>query len=266
MALLASVLVASTASGVRGSQSPPQDPSAGAAVSAEKAFLGRYCTSCHSSTLKTPAGALALSESDLDNVGAHAATWEKVVRKLRARAMPPPAPGRARPDEAAYEGLVSYLETSLDRAAAGEVNPGRTETFHRLNRTEYRNAIRDLLALDVEVDALLPTDNASHGFDNVNVSGLSPTLVEQYLSAARKISRLAVGTPPRSPEARTVVLPLDRTQDYHVEGLPHGTRGGTMFSHNFPVDGEYRVSNPAVAQPRRTGRGLQPTARYRALS
>ena len=153
--------------------------------------------------------------------------------------MPPPAQGRARPDEAAYEGLVSYLETSLDRAAAGEVNPGRTETFHRLNRMEYRNAIRDLLALDVEVDALLPTDNASHGFDNVNVSGLSPTLVEQYLTAARKISRLAVGTPPRSPEAGTVVLPLDRTQDYHVEGLPHGTRGGTMFSHNFPVDGEY---------------------------
>ena len=118
-------------------------------------------------------------------------------------------------------------------------NPGRSETFQRLNRAQYRNAIRDLLALNVDVSSMLPTDDASHGFDNVNVSGLSPTLVEQYLSASRKITRLAIGRPPRSPEARTVVLPLDYTQDYHLDGLPYGTRGGTIFEHNFPVDGEY---------------------------
>jgi Protein of unknown function (DUF1592)/Protein of unknown function (DUF1588)/Protein of unknown function (DUF1585)/Protein of unknown function (DUF1595)/Protein of unknown function (DUF1587)/Planctomycete cytochrome C len=209
------------------------------ALSPHGAFLNRHCVSCHNAKLKNPAGGLSLDRVDVDNVAENAAVWERALVKLRARSMPPPGPGRPRPDAAAYESIVSYLERSLDRAALQHPNPGRTETFHRLNRVEYRNAVRDLLALDIEVDSLLPTDNASHGFDNVNVAGLSPTLVEQYLSAARKISRLAVGTALRTPDARTVVVPLDRTQDYHVEGLPHGTRGGTMFTHNFPVDGEY---------------------------
>ena len=200
---------------------------------------GSTCVGCHNSKLASPAGGLALDVADIDKVGENPQVWEKTLRKLHARAMPPPTQGGRRPDEASYESLISYLEASLDRAASANPNPGRSETFHRINRAQYRNAIRDLLTLDVDVSSMLPADNASHGFDNVNVSGLSPTLVEQYLSASRAIARLAVGRPPRSAEARTVVLPIDYTQDHRVEGLPYGTRGGTVFEHNFPVDGEY---------------------------
>ncbi len=231
----------SAVSHLSGRQEPPP---AGTAVaqsdSPERAFLRQHCTSCHNSKLKTPAGSIAFDTLDVHNVTQAAVVWEKTIRKLRARAMPPPAPGRTRPDEPWYDRFVAYLETTLDRAAAATPEPGRTATFHRLNRIEYRNAIRDLLALDIEVNGLLPTDDASHGFDNVNVSGLSPTLIEQYLSASRKISRLAIGRAPRTAEADTVVLPLDFTQDYHVEGLPYGTRGGTAFNYNFPVDGDYQ--------------------------
>ena len=194
---------------------------------------------CHNSKLASPAGGVAFDVADIDNVAADPLVWEKTLRKLHARAMPPPTQRGRRPDEAGYQSLISYLETSLDRAASVNLNPGRSETIHRLNRAQYRNAIRDLLELDVDVSAMLPADNASRGFDNVNVTGMSPTLVEQYLSASRGIARLAVGRPPRSAEARTVVLPIDYTQDYRVEGLPYGTRGGTLFEHNFPVDGEY---------------------------
>ncbi len=240
MAVLVGVIVwASAVSHVSGRQAPPAAPAASDLNSPERAFLSRHCTSCHNSKLKSPAGSIAFDALDIHNVGEAAAVWEKTARKLRARAMPPPAPGRSRPDEPAYDRFISYLETSLDRVALANPNPGRTATFHRLNRVEYRNAIRDLLVLDVDVNGLLPTDDSSHGFDNVNMSGLSPTLVEQYLSASRKISRLAIGQAPRSAEAQTVVLPLDFTQDYHVEGLPYGTRGGTRFNHNFPVDGDY---------------------------
>ena len=154
------------------------------------------------------------------------------------RCLQPVRDGR-RPDERSYESVISYLEASLDRVALDKPDPGRSETFHRLNRAQYRNAIRDLLALDVDVSAMLPTDDASHGFDNVNVSGLSPTLVEQYLSRPARSRALRSGCRLVQPDARTVVLPLDYTQDYHVEGLPYGTRGGTLFEHNFPVDGEY---------------------------
>src|SRR6185295_8916899 len=153
------------------------------------------------------------------------------------RMMPPP--GRPRPDEATYGSLVSYLETALDRAAAARPNAGRTDTFRRLNRTEYQNAIRDLLALDVDVSALLPKDDASHGFDNVGVGELSPTLLERYLAAAQKVSRLAVGSPLPSPASHVVVLPADLTQEDHLDGLPLGTRGGTVVRYTFPLDGEY---------------------------
>ena len=155
--------------------------------------------------------------------------------------MPPPAPGRPRPDDAGYDAFQSYLETALDRAAAARPDPGRTDTFHRLNRAEYQNAIRDLLAVDVDAASLLPADDASHGFDNVNVGGLSPTLLERYLTAAQKISRLAVGSPVRAPGAHTVILPADLTQDEHFDDLPYGTRGGTIFRHTFPADAEYSV-------------------------
>jgi cytochrome c5 len=214
---------------------PAQAPS----VSPHHALLNRYCISCHNAKLKT--GSLALDTIDVDRVGENVDVWEKTVRKLRARAMPPAGPGRPRPDEASYETLISYLETSLDRVAANKPNPGRTDTFHRLNRTEYQNAVRDLLAVDIDATALLPTDDASNGFDNVNIGGLSPTLLDRYLSAAQKISRLAVRSPLRSPGEYTFVLPLDLTQQFQLPGLPVGTRGGAVFQYDFPRDGEYAL-------------------------
>ena len=216
---------------------PAAAPSSAAAATAPRAVLNRYCTSCHNAKLKT--GGLALDTENVDHVGENIAVWEHAVRKLRARAMPPAAPGRPRPDEPTYDALISYLETSLDRVAAEKPNPGRPETFHRLNRTEYQNSVRDLLAMDIDATALLPTDDASHGFDNVNIGGLSPTLLDRYLSASQKISRLAVGSPVRSPGEYTLVLPPDLTQRDQLPGLPLGTRGGAAFQHDFPRDGEY---------------------------
>jgi mono/diheme cytochrome c family protein len=207
------------------------------AASPQRAILDRYCLGCHNDAVKT--AGFALDSLRPEQAGDNPEAWEKVVRKLRARMMPPP--GRPRPDEAAYDSVVSYLETSLDREAAAHPNPGRTDTFRRLNRTEYHNAIRDLLALDVDVSALLPKDDASHGFDNVGVGELSPTLLERYLAAAQKVSRLAVGSPLPSPGSHLVVLPADLTQEDHIEGLPLGTRGGTLVHYTFPLDGEYDI-------------------------
>ena len=136
---------------------------------------------------------------------------------------------------------MSALAGSLDRAAAEHPDPGRTDTFRRLNRTEYQNAIRDLLALDVDASALLPADESSHGFDNVTVGDLSPTLLDRYITAAQKISRLAVGSPGRSPGGDTIRIRADLTQEEHVEGLPLGTRGGALIPYTFPQDGEYEV-------------------------
>ena len=164
------------------------------------------------------------------------ATWEKVLRRVRGRTMPPV--GLPRPKEADYQNLVATLETKLD---AGKLDPGRTDTFRRLNRTEYQNAIRDLLAVDVDVTGLLPSDDASHGFDNVTVGNLSPTLLERYLGAARKISRLAIGIPPKQVGGDTVMLPPDLTQEEHFEDLPLGTRGGTVVKYTFPLDAEYEI-------------------------
>ncbi len=180
------------------------------------------------------------------------------MRKLRGRMMPPP--GRPRPDEATYDSIVSYLETALDRSAAAQPNPGRVDTFRRLNRTEYQNAVRDLLALDVDVSSLLPKDDVSHGFDNVGVGGLSPTLLERYLAAAQKVSRLAVGSPMPSPASYVVVLPTDLTQEDHVDGLPFGTRGGALVRHNFPLDGAYEIQSSIVAGSQRKRRGTHRTA------
>ncbi len=153
----------------------------------------------------------------------------------------PPA-GLPRPSEAEYRSVVSSLSSLLDHAAAASPRPGRTDTFRRLNRTEYRNAIRDLLALDVKVDSLLPSDEASHGFDNVTVGDLPPMLLERYVSAAEKISRLAVGRAGRVPDAVTIRVPPDLTQEGHIPGLPIGTRGGVAVAHVFPVDGEYEIA------------------------
>jgi hypothetical protein len=203
-----------------------------------RTLVSTYCVSCHNN--KSKAGGLALDDINTQDLGAHADAWEKVVRKLRARQMPPP--GSRRPDEATRVAALSALEASLDRAAAASPNPGRTDTFRRLNRTEYHNAIRDLLGLEIDAAALLPSDSASYGFDNVTVGNLSPTLLESYVSAAEKISQLAVGRPSLSPGGSTVRLRPDITQEGHIEGLPIGTRGGARVSHEFPVNGEYEIT------------------------
>ena len=202
-----------------------------------RTVINQYCIACHNQ--KANIGGLALDTSDLGNVGASPQIWEKVVRKLSVRMMPPP--GMPRPDEATYNSVISYLETSLDRAAAANPNPGRTEMLHRLSRTEYHNSIRDLLALDVDVTALLPKDDVTYGFDNVNLTSVSPGLLERYLTAARKISRVALGAPVPSPESKTVTLPVDRTQEDNFEELPLGTRGGAPAHYTFPIDGEYQI-------------------------
>src|SRR5260370_6099864 len=201
----------------------------------ERAVVNQYCLGCHNNKVK--AAGLALDAISAENVSQHPEAWEKVVRKLRARYMPPA--GLPRPDERAYDAAVSSLETSLDAAAAAKPNPGRTDTFRRLNRTEYQNAIRDLLAVELAWAPLLPSDESSHGFDNVTVGDLSPPLLERYLSAAQKISRLAIGTPPRAPGGDTINLPPDLTQEEHFDELPLGTRGGTALHYTFPLDGTY---------------------------
>ena len=199
-------------------------------------FAEQYCINCHDRDTKK--GNLDLEAIESDEVSGHLETWEKVVRRLRTRQMPPPE--KKRPDEAAYKSVLSQLENSLDRAAARQPNPGRTETLRRLNRTEYQNAVRDLLALEIDGAALLPKDEAGHGFDNVTVGTLSPTLLDRYISAAQKISRLAVGAP-RRVGGDTFRPRPDLTQEEHVEGLPLGTRGGLFIPYTFPQDAEYEI-------------------------
>jgi len=203
-----------------------------------RALVDRYCVTCHNQTLNT--GSLALDRLDMANVGANPDVWEKVARKMGGGLMPPT--GRPRPDRPAALAFVSWLEAELDRAAASRPDPGRTEPLHRLNRAEYRNAIRDLLSLDIDVTSLLPGDDASYGFDNIaGVLKVSPTLMERYLTAARKISRLAVGLPVSFPSVDTVRVPEDLPQDDRIAGLPFGTRGGVRVSHTFPVDADYGI-------------------------
>ena len=200
-------------------------------------LVGQYCLVCHNSQLHR--AGLDLDSVDADHTGADSETWEKVVRRLRARQMPPL--GMPRPSEGDYAAVVDALEASLDASASADPNPGRTDTFRRLNRTEYHNAIRDLLAVDVDVETLLPSDDSSHGFDNVTVGNLSPMLLDRYITAAEKISRLAVGRPANSPDGFTLRIPPDRTQEAHVAGLPIGTRGGTVVPYTFPLDAEYEI-------------------------
>ncbi len=202
-----------------------------------KQFVTKHCTSCHNSDSKR--GGLALDGISTEDVEAHPGVWEKVVRKLAARQMPPL--GRPRPDERTYETFVAALEGELDRVAATRPNPGRTATLRRLNRTEYQNVIRDLLAVEVDAAALLPADEANHGFDSAPLGDLSPTLLDRYITAAQKISRLAVGRAPKAPNSDTFRVPPDQTQEGHVEGLPLGTRGGILIRYTFPQDGEYDV-------------------------
>ena len=201
-------------------------------------LVDEYCVACHDEDKKK--GDLALDTVLGQDVAQHPEIWEKVVRKLRARQMPPV--GKERPDEALYDGATASLVTALDRAAIAKPNPGRTAALRRLTRTEYQHAVRDLLAVDLDVSSMLPSDDISYGFDNVTVGELSPTLLDRYISAAEKISRIAVGRPSRSPGGETIRMPPDLTQEGHIEGLPIGTRGGALVPYTFPMDGEYEIT------------------------
>jgi hypothetical protein len=204
---------------------------------AQQAILDQYCVTCHNDKART--ANLSLQNLDPGAAGDHPEIWEKVVRKLRAGMMPPP--GMPRPPLAKYEGLRDSLEAQIDRKAAAHPNPGSI-VLHRLNRTEYANAIRDLLDLEIDVSSLLPADDSARGFDNVAGSlTISPTLLEAYTNAATRIARTAVGFW-KSPSEAAYIAPGDTSQNQHIEGLPLGTRGGMKVRHSFPSDGEYRFS------------------------
>ncbi len=212
-------------------------PSGEERAAAAKSVIDGYCTDCHNDAERT--GELTLERLALTDVGAHAEVWETVVRKLRGRMMPPA--GEPLPEAEATDELVAYLEQQLDAAAAANPNPG-SKSLHRLNRTEYGNAIRDLLALDIDATAYLPNDSEAYGFDNIaDVLGTDPSLMDRYLSAAWKITSAALGDTDIAPAVATYRVPPDRSQRDHVAGLPFGTRGGMLVSHYFPVDGEYVI-------------------------
>jgi hypothetical protein len=200
-------------------------------------FVSSNCIECHDKETKT--GGLALDELVASDFSAHPNVWERVIRKLSTRQMPPAK--KAKPAEEDYERATHWLSGTLDDVAAGHPNAGRIDSLRRLTRTEYQNAIRDLLDLDVDAAELLPPDESSHGFDNITVTGLAPALLNRYLTAAETISRLAVGRPVQVPSEEVFRLRADVTQDVHIEGLPIGTRGGLAIRHDFPATGEYEL-------------------------
>ena len=221
----------------------PQVPAPATAPASEREVLDRYCVSCHNHRLKT--SGLSLEKLDVSKADASPDVWENVVRKLQARSMPPQ--GARRPDEATYRTLEGAIETRLDAAAAAHPTPG-APILHRLNRSEYANAIRDLLALDVDVTSLLPPDDSAYGFDNISdVLGVSPSLQERYLSAAVKIAAMAVGDPDITAGSDTFRIRQDLSQDQHIEGLPLGTIGGTVGALHVPARRRLRVPGEAVS-------------------
>jgi hypothetical protein len=226
-----------------GFQRPAERPSPAATATTAPAalppaVLKQYCFTCHNDRARI--GGLALDTLNFEHVAADAATWEKVVRKIRTGMMPPS--GIRRPERSVLDGFASELETRLDQT----VRPGaglEAPALHRLNRTEYSNAIRDLLALDVDVKPLLPADASSEGFDNIaEALPVSPSLIQGYVTAAMKISRTAVGDRTATPSQITYTVPGGLAQDRHIEGLPLGTRGGMLVQHTFPLDGEYEFN------------------------
>jgi len=217
----------------------PRTPNPDASTAAPyRAVLNQYCVVCHNEQLHT--AGLALSKMDVANVPEGAETWEKVIAKLRTGAMPPA--GMPRPDKPTYDAFASYLETALDHAAVAKPNPGRL-AVHRLNRAEYTNAIRDLLATDIDVESLLPVDDSGYGFDNIaDVLSVSPMLLVRYMSAAGKVTRSAIGDPNILPNLETYDVPPLLAQDERMsEDLPFGSRGGMAIRHSFPLDGEYLI-------------------------
>ena len=251
--LAAAVALVVTAASVTGvSQTPAAKVPAAAAPSA--ALLTQYCVTCHNARAK--AGGLTLDPADLTQAERHAETWEKVIRKLQTGMMPPS--GAPRPARPAVDAFVSALQTQIDRAAAAQPFAG-TPALHRLNRAEYANAIRDLLALDVDAASLLPPDDSAAGFDNIaDVLGVSPALIEGYATAAAKISRLAVGDPSIGLDRATYRAAGNLSQDEHLEGLPLGTRGGLIVRHTFPLNADYDLQ---IGPGRSGGLGAVVTAR-----
>ena len=234
-----------------------QQPALPSQLSPQRALLDQYCVICHNQAIVNSAPidneglqttqlrnlGLTLDTENVSNLAANPAIWEKVVKKLRVGVMPPP--NYPRPDKDSYEGFRTWLESGLDQAAEARVDPGRTQAFHRLNQTEYRNAVRDLLDLEINVAELIPPDAPDqYGFDNnAEVLALSPVLVERYVSAAHKIAELAIGATPRGASIKTYDVPLNLIQDDRLnDELPFGSRGGTAVKHMFPVDGEYRIT------------------------
>jgi mono/diheme cytochrome c family protein len=237
-----------------GASSPQATPS-GASLGATdvRATIDKYCITCHNQRLKT--GNLALDAPEVGDVAARADVWEKVIRKVRAGMMPPA--GAPRPDEAARKTLVASLEATLDAAARANPNPGRP-LVHRLNRAEYANAVRDLLALDIDVTSMLPPDDSSGGFDNnADVLGVSPVLLESYLSAAERISALALGDSKTPPIGELFRVRQDESQDRHIDGLPLGTMGGIQLNVTLPLDGEYQFQVRLFRTNLGTTRGLE---------
>ncbi len=230
-ALVALIVTAASVTGV--SQTPA--PSAPAAGAPSAALLTQYCVTCHNARAK--AGGLTLDPAELGQIDRHAETWEKVIRKLQTGMMPPS--GAPRPARAALDTFVASLQTQIDRAASAKPFAG-TPALHRLNRAEYSNAVRDLLALDVDAASLLPPDDSAAGFDNIaDVLGVSPALIEGYATAAAKISRLAVGDPSIGLDRATYRAAGNLSQDEHLDGLPLGTRGGMIVRHTFPLNADY---------------------------
>ena len=211
--------------------------SAAATAAPHQRLVSEYCVACHSSGAKV--AGLDLETASSRPLTDSTAIWERVVRKLRARQMPPL--GSPQPDEAVYTEVLASLTDELDAHAEKAPDPGRTDTFRRLTRREYQNAVRDILALELDLSSVLPPDQSSSGFDNITVGDLSPALLESYVAAADKISRLAIGRPIDVLAVETVKRKPDVTQEWHVDGLPIGTRGGMVFQHTFPLDAEYEI-------------------------
>ena len=218
------------------SHGAPQNPA--------RELVTKYCVSCHNERMKT--AGIVLDKADTDQVFNSAETWEKVIGKLRTRAMPPP--GIRRPDNATYDATAAWLETELDRAALAHPNPGRPADLHRLNRTEYANAVRDLMGVAIDPAAMLPPDDHAFGFDtNADALSLAPALLDRYLTAATKIARLAVGDPTIRPAFERYGAIKGNANDHTLllqterlgEDFPLGSRGGIVAQHYFPVDGEY---------------------------
>jgi hypothetical protein len=229
------------------SQAPAggQGPSAAAEAAKQRAWLNKYCVGCHNNRSKNPSeDPVNLESASVDDLLSSAATWERVIRKLAVRAMPPQ--GTPHPTEADFSGFTSWLAGSLDRAWEGKSNPGRY-VVHRLNRAEYGNAIRDLLGLDVDVTEGLPSDGADFGFDNIATSlKTSPLLLERYLTTAQRVSAMAVGDPDVRAGNTEYSISREFTQAGHIDGLPLGTRGGAVVRHVFPADGEYKLMGRLV--------------------